>query len=65
MSAPAPARPTVEATSLDLALLGAAIIAFDETPPLAAAPAGLLILAGTVVVIRHGRRRPLEGAPVA
>ena len=67
---------TISATSVSVAILfeviGAAIIAaiaFDETPPLAAAPAALLILAGTVVVIRSGRRRPItdpiEGAPLA
>lgn len=62
----------ISATSVSVAILfeviGAAIIAaiaFDETPPLAAAPAGLLILTGTVVVIRSGRRRPIEGAPIA
>lgn len=66
----------ISATSVSVAILfeviGAAIIAaiaFDETPPLAAAPAALLILAGTVVVIRSGRRRPItdpiEGAPLA
>lgn len=67
---------SISATSVSVAILfeviGAAIIAaiaFDETPPLAAAPAALLILAGTVVVIRSGRRRPItdpiEGAPRA
>lgn len=62
----------ISATSVSVAILfeviGAAIIAaiaFDETPPLAAAPAALLILTGTVVVIRSGRRRPIEGAPIA
>ncbi|MDE0802406.1 MAG: DMT family transporter, partial [Acidimicrobiales bacterium] len=69
----------ISATSVSVAILfeviGAAIIAaiaFDETPPLAAAPAALLILAGTVVVIRSGRRRPItdpidpiEGVPLA
>ena len=65
----------LSATSVSVAILfeviGAAIIAaiaFDETPPLAAAPAALLILAGTVVVIRSGRRRPIaepmSGAPI-
>jgi drug/metabolite transporter (DMT)-like permease len=67
---------SISATSVSVAILfeviGAAIIAaiaFDETPPLAAAPAALLILAGTVVVIRSGRRRPIAdpigGAPIA
>ncbi len=62
----------LSATSVSVAILfeviGAAVIAaiaFDETPPLAAAPAALLILTGTVVVIRSGRRRPIEGAPIA
>ena len=62
----------ISATGVSVAILfeviGASVIAaiaFDETPPLAAAPAGLLILTGTVVVIRGGRRRPIEGVPVA
>ncbi len=62
---------TISATSVSVAILfeviGAAVIAaiaFGETPPLAAAPAALLILVGTVVVIRSGRRRPIEGAPL-
>lgn len=67
---------SISATSVSVAILfeviGAAVIAaiaFDETPPLAAAPAALLILTGTVVVIRSGRRRPITdpigGAPIA
>lgn len=55
---------SLSATSVSVAILfeviGAGIIAFfafDESPPLAAAPAALLILTGTVVVIRSGRRR--------
>ncbi|WP_436792923.1 DMT family transporter [Actinospongicola halichondriae] len=63
---------TISATSVSVAILfeviGASVIAaiaFSETPPLAAAPAALLILVGTVVVIRSGRRRPIEGVPLA
>ncbi|MGK2928545.1 MAG: DMT family transporter [Acidimicrobiales bacterium] len=62
---------TISATAVSVAILfevvGASIIAavaFDETPPLAAAPAGALILFGIVVVIRAGRRRPPEGVPL-
>lgn len=62
---------TISATAVSVAILfevvGASIIAtvaFDETPPLAAAPAGLLIVAGIVVVIRSNRRRVPEGAPL-
>ena len=62
---------TISATAVSVAILfevvGASIIAaiaFDETPPLAAAPAGLLILVGIVLVIRAGRRRITEGVPL-
>lgn len=62
----------ISATGVSVAILfeviGASIIAFfafDEAPPLAAAPAALLILAGTIVVIRSGRRRPIAEAPIA
>ena len=62
---------TISPTAVSVAILfevvGASIIAaiaFDETPPLAAAPAGVLILVGIVVVIRSGRRRPAEGVPL-
>lgn len=62
---------SLSATSVSVAILfevvGASIIAaiaFDETPPLAAAPAAALILAGVIVVIRSGRRRITEGVPL-
>lgn len=62
---------TISATAVSVAILfevvGASVIAaiaFDETPPLTAAPAGVLILAGIVVVIRSNRRRVPEGAPL-
>lgn len=62
---------SLSATSVSVAILfevvGASVIAalwFGETPPLAALPAGLLILSGIVLVIRAGRRRPAEGAPL-
>ena len=62
---------TISATAVSVAILfevvGAALIAavaFDETPPVAAAPAGALILAGVVLVIRAGRRRTTEGVPL-
>ncbi len=62
---------SISATAVSVAILfevvGASIIAaiaFDETPPPAAAPAGVLILTGILVVIRSGRRRPPEGVPL-
>lgn len=59
--------PTAVSVAILFEVIGAsliAVVAFDETPPLAAAPAGLLILAGIIVVIRSGRRRPAEGVPL-
>jgi drug/metabolite transporter (DMT)-like permease len=62
---------SITATAVSVAILfevvGAALLAalwFGETPPLAAVPAGLLIFSGVIVVIRAGRRRPVEGAPL-
>lgn len=62
---------SITATAVSVAILfevvGATVLAalwFGETPPVAAAPAGLLIFAGVIVVIRAGRRRPVEGAPL-
>ncbi|MCO8127613.1 DMT family transporter [Acidimicrobiia bacterium EGI L10123] len=62
---------SITATAVSVAILfevvGATVIAalwFGETPPLAAIPAGLLIFSGIIVVIRAGRRRPVEGAPL-
>ena len=62
---------TISPTAVSVAILfevvGATILAalaFDETPPLAAAPAGVLILVGIVIVIRAGRRRAPEGVPL-
>ena len=62
---------SISATAVSVAILfevvGATVLAalwFDETPPLAAVPAGLLIFSGIIVVIRAGRRRPVEGAPL-
>lgn len=62
---------SITATAVSVAILfevvGATVLAalwFDETPPLAALPAGLLIFSGIIVVIRAGRRRPVEGAPL-
>lgn len=59
--------PTAVSVAILFEVIGAsliAVVAFGETPPLAAAPAGLLILAGIIVVIRSGRRRPAEGVPL-
>lgn len=59
--------PTAVSVAILFEVIGATILAvifFDETPPLAAAPAGLAILAGLVIVIRAGRRRPAEGVPL-
>lgn len=59
--------PTAVSVAVLFEVIGAsliAVVAFDETPPLVAAPAGLLILAGIIVVIRSGRRRPAEGVPL-
>ena len=62
---------SITATAVSVAILfevvGATVLAalwFGETPPLAAIPAGLLIFSGIIVVIRAGRRRPVEGAPL-
>lgn len=62
---------SITATAVSVAILfevvGATVLAalwFDETPPPAAIPAGLLIFSGIIVVIRAGRRRPVEGAPL-
>ncbi|MFP5322730.1 MAG: DMT family transporter [Acidimicrobiia bacterium] len=62
---------SISATAVSVAILfevvGATVLAalwFGETPPLAAVPAGLLIFSGVIVVIRAGRRRPVEGAPL-
>lgn len=62
---------SITATAVSVAILfevvGATVLAalwFDETPPVAAIPAGLLIFSGIIVVIRAGRRRPVEGAPL-
>jgi drug/metabolite transporter (DMT)-like permease len=62
---------SITATAVSVAILfevvGATVLAalwFGETPPLAAVPAGLLIFSGIIVVIRAGRRRPVEGAPL-
>lgn len=62
---------SITATTVSVAILfevvGATVLAalwFDETPPLAALPAGLLIFSGIIVVIRAGRRRPVEGVPL-
>ncbi len=59
--------PTAVSVAILFEVIGASIIAafaFDETPPLAAVPAGVLIFAGVVVVIRSGRDRTPEGAPL-
>ena len=62
---------TISATAVSVAILfevvGASVLAavwFGETPPAEAAPAGALILAGVVTVIRAGRTRPMEGVPL-
>lgn len=59
--------PTAVSVAILFEILGATILAalaFDETPPLAAIPAGLGILLGIVIVIRAGRRQPMSGVPV-
>lgn len=59
--------PTAVSVAILFEVVGATVIAaiaFSETPPLAAAPAGILILAGIIVVIRSGRSRTTEGAPL-
>ncbi len=62
---------SISATAVSVAILfevvGATILAalwFAETPPLAAIPAAVLIFVGIIVVLRAGRRRPVEGAPL-
>lgn len=62
---------SITATAVSVAILfevvGATVLAalwFGETPPVAAVPAGLLIFSGIIVVIRAGRPRPVEGAPL-
>lgn len=59
--------PTAVSVAILFEVVGATLLAalwFGETPPLAAVPAGLLIFCGVIVVIRAGRRRPVEGAPL-
>lgn len=59
--------PTAVSVAILFEVIGATVIAaiaFDETPPVAAIPAGILIFAGIVVVIHAGRRRPPEGVPL-
>ena len=59
---------SITATAVSVAILfeiiGAALIAavaFDETPPIGAAPAAVLILTGVVMVIRAGRQASNRG----
>lgn len=61
---------TVSATVVSLAVLleipGAALIAFlflDQTPPLLALPAGVLLLSGLALVIRAGSRTTAPSVP--
>lgn len=57
--------PTVVSVAILLEVLGSALLAwalFDEVPPAAAAPAGLLLLAGLVVVVT-GQSGPGEPDP--
>lgn len=59
--------PTAVSVAILFEVVGATVLAalwFGETPPLAAVPAGLLIFSGVIVVIRAGRRPPVEGAPL-
>ncbi len=59
--------PTTVSVAILFEVVGASVIAalwFGETPPVGALPAGLLILCGVVLVIRAGRRRPVEGVPL-
>ena len=59
--------PTTVSVAILFEVVGASVIAalwFGETPPVAAIPAGLLILCGVVIVIRAGRRRLVEGVPL-
>lgn len=62
---------SVSATVVSLAVLleipGAALIAFlflDQTPPLLALPAGLLLLTGLALVVRAGSRGTAPSVPV-
>jgi drug/metabolite transporter (DMT)-like permease len=61
---------TVSATTVSVAILfeilGSALLAwifFDEVPPLSALPAGVLIVAGIVLVIRGSSERGADGQP--
>jgi drug/metabolite transporter (DMT)-like permease len=60
---------TVDATVVAMALLFEIVVSallawafLDEVPPLSALPAGVLLIAGTLMVIRAGRSAPAEGA---
>jgi drug/metabolite transporter (DMT)-like permease len=57
---------TVVSVAILFEILGSTILArifFDESPPLAAIPAAVLIGAGVVVVVRSGRQPAVSGAP--
>jgi drug/metabolite transporter (DMT)-like permease len=57
---------TVVSVAILFEILGSTILArifFDESPPLAAIPAAMLIGAGVVVVVRSGRQAAVSGAP--
>jgi drug/metabolite transporter (DMT)-like permease len=59
--------PTLVSVAILFEIVGAAVIAwlaFDEVPPASAVPAGILIAAGVVVVVRAGASEPaVGGAP--
>jgi drug/metabolite transporter (DMT)-like permease len=59
--------PTLVSVAILFEIVGAAVIAwlaFDEVPPLSAVPAGVLIAAGVVLVIRSSADEPaVSGAP--
>ena len=58
---------TVVSVAILFEIVGAAVIAwlaFDEVPPASAVPAGVLIAAGVVMVVRAGAGEPaVSGAP--
>jgi drug/metabolite transporter (DMT)-like permease len=60
--------PVLVSVAILFEIVGAALIAwiaFDEVPPAAAIPAGLLIIAGVVLVVRSSPSEPaVAGAPV-
>jgi drug/metabolite transporter (DMT)-like permease len=59
--------PTIVSVAILFEIVGSALLAwaaFDEVPPASALPAGVLIAAGVVLVVRAGAEEPaVAGTP--